>query len=386
MKIYQQAGHNTSWNLESLKQDSACDGIIFSPVHYPHNALTQVDKTIKANSLFDPQFYVPDSQKQKLNTYSFFPEKLMNGFVTSDYATYAHESAKACIQFQLSCGFEAIVIPARYFDDLVSDYVAKQKAFTVEPFLAALEDFNVTTDVYLSLPVTAAMLSDDDYRTKLLNWVTSYQEVTGVYLLVCHDETTKQITDYKKLKSHLDFVNELKASGLKLICGYAGTEGLLLTTALIDAVTVGAYENTRGFSIDKFLDDDQTRRGPAPRIYFPKLLNWIRYDTAIEIKEDHPALWKEIYSSNQYSDKVLQKSQRPHFSQPDLYKAHFMQKYQQYKKLSVVNKTQRVDIIKQWVSEAGKLYGRINSEGVMFFDGNCKGEHLPVWNRILNKM
>jgi hypothetical protein len=387
MKIYHQAGHNTNWNIESITKDQVGDGIIFSPVHYPRKTIESTNQSIKERSLFDPQFYVPDSQKKKFTTYPFFPETLMEGFSTIDYASIAHESAKQCIDFQTTNGFEGIIIPARFHNDLLTDYIEKQKAFTIEPFLEVINMRKLSKPIFLTLPITSPMALDVEYRTQLLNWVTSYPEISGIYLLVSHNETTKQLMNFEKLYAHFSFVQELKETGLEVLCGYAGTEGLLFSVISVDRITVGAYENTRGFSIDKFLDDDQTRRGPAPRMYFPKLLNWVRYDTAIEIKDDHPEIWSEIYTQNEYSEKVLMAGRRPHFSQPDLYKAHFALKYQQYKMLDAIPETaQRAAILKTWISEAMSLYQKIDNAGVMFFDINCKSDHLPIWNRLLNKL
>jgi hypothetical protein len=386
VKIYHQAGHNTNWNIESIISDQVGDGIIFSPVHYRRKLIESVDESIKTNSLFDPQFYVPDSQKKKFSTYSFFPETLMDGFSTIDYSSIAYESANQCIDFQNLNNFEGIIIPARFHNDLITDYIEKQKAFTVEPFLEVIGAKKLGKPIFLTLPITSSMVLDVEYRTQLLNWVTSYPEISGIYLLVNHNEATKQILDFDKLYAHFSFVQELKETGLEVLCGYAGTEGLLFSTISVDKITIGAYENTRGFSIDKFLDDDQTRRGPAPRMYFPKLLNWIRYDTAIEIKDDYPEIWEEIYTQNEYSDKVLMAGKRPHFSQPNLYKAHFALKYEQYKILdSIADMSERVVILKEWISEAMRLYQKVEDAGIMFFDVNCKNDHLPMWNRLLNK-
>ena len=387
MKIYHQAGHNTIWNVDSINKDKIGDGIIFSPVHYPKNSVESTSKKIKEKSLFDPQFYVPDSQKKKFTTYPFFPETLMDGFSTTDYASIAHESANQCIDFQIKNGFSGIIIPARFHNDLLTDYIEKQKIFTVEPFIEVINEKKLNIPIFLTLPITSSMALDHEYRTQLLNWVTSYQEISGIYLLVSHNESTKQIMDFDKLFSHFSFVKELKETGLQVLCGYAGTEGLLFTTIPVDGITIGAYENTRGFSIDKFLDDDQTRRGPAPRMYFPKLLNWVRYDTAIEIKDDHPEIWEKIYSKNEYSDKVLMTGRRPHFTQPDLYKAHFALKYQQYKILdSATSIPDRIAILKKWISEAMNHYKEIDDAGIMFFDINCKSDHLPFWNRLLKRL
>lgn len=386
MLIYQQAGHNTTWNIDSFVKDAACDGIIFSPVHLAMHNLNKLSPGIKKRCLYDPQFYVPDSQKSKLQSYDFFPEKMMSGFNTKDFNVIAHESARQCLEFQLNNEFESLIVPSRYYSDMISDYIGKQKAFTVEPFLSEASKYKSHKHIYLTLPLTISMLQDEQFRTDILNWITSYPEISGIYLLVNFNEQSKQLKDYDKLSTYMGFITELKEAGLKVICGYCNTEGVVLTSLNVEAITVGAFENTRGFSIDKFLDDDQIKRGPAPRIYFPKLLNWMRYNTAIEIKEDSPDLWKLIYTENAYTEKLFHVKQIPHFSSPNLYKAHFALKASQYKEILGFEGNERVKHLMALIKQAGELYLEMEKNKVMFFDSNCKGEHLPIWNRVLKKM
>ena len=382
MKIYQQAGHNTNWNIESISADSSDNGIIFSPVHYKKQKVEAVKSEVKRISLFDPQFYVPDSQKSKLHTYDFFPEVITNGFSTIDFESLAHQSAEGCLKFQIDNAFEKIMIPARFYPELVTDYIAKQKAFSVEPFLNEIERVGTEKDIFVSLPVTSSMLIDNGYRTQLLNWITSYPEIDGVYLLNEMSESSKQITDYNKLIAHVDFINELREADLNVIVGYCNTESILLSAVDPYALTIGAYENTRSFSIDKFLDNDSNRRGPAPRIYLPKLLNWMRYDTAVEIKDDFPSLWNDIYTETPYMETIFSTG-RPHFTKPELYKHHFKLMMDDLNSLSEMNIDNRITTIQARITNAAQLYTEIKDAGIIFFDKNCAGEHLPIWNRIM---
>ena len=386
MKVLHQAGHNTSWNLESFQSDACGDGIIFSPVHYAKKRMTDLPVQARSTSLFDPQFYIPDSQKSKLHSYEFFPEAITKGFSTIDFESVAHESAAMCLDFQIDQDFESIIVPARYFSELVSDYIEKQKAFTVEPFLAELEKRKTKKKVFLSLPVTTAMTQDREYRTQLLNWITSYPEISGVYLLNDIGETTKQICSYEKLQAHVDFIRDLQAANLLVIVGYCNTESVILSLLNPYAVGMGAYENTRGFSIDKFLEEDGEKRGPAPRIYLPKLLNWVRYDTAIELKEDHPRVWEKIYSSTTHMESIFASGTRPHFTRPELYKHHFLSICSQLKELAGKPHEARLDVVKGMIADSKALYDEIKTTGVIFFDDNCSGAHLPVWNRVVNKL
>jgi len=388
MKLYHQAGHNYVWNISSFTDDNTGDGIILSPVHMKSDKVIELAPELKQRFLFDPQFYIPDSQKSKLNSYDFFPEKYMDGFSTVDYSAIAYEIADACVNFQVENDFESIIIPARFYPDLLTNFIQIQKTFTVEPFLDCLDTRGTTKKVFITLPLTVPMIMDDDqFTTNLLNWITSYQDIDGVYLLINFNEQRKQVSDFKKLASYVDFIQQAINADLDIICGYCNTEGLMLSALDIYAVTMGAYENTRGFSIDKFIESDAIRRGPAPRLYFPKLLNWIRYETAEEIREDVPALWDKIYTPTEYSESLFKSLKRPSFQRPELYKHHFQAISDQYENLKEQpSQESRLDLLTDWIFNASDLYGQINKSGILMADPNCSGDHLPAWNRLLRKV
>ena len=385
MKIYHQAGHNTNWNIESFSGDNTGNGIIFSPVHYLKSKLNKVDEKIRKVSLFDPQYYIPGSQKAKLHSYDFFPAKITDGFSTLDFEAVAHQSARQCLDFQIENSFESITIPTRYFSELATDYIEKQKAFSVEPFLSEISKLGIDKDIFITLPVKIQMIQDEGYRTKLLNWITSYPEISGVYFLNQISENTKQIQQFENLNSHIKFIVDLQQTGLKIIIGYCNTESILLSTIAPYSLTMGAYENTRSFSIDKFLEDGSDRRGPAPRVYFPELLNWLRYDVAIEIKEDFPELWEKVYTPTDYMERVFSGG-RPHFTKPELYKHHFILIAEQLEALAGLGILDRIATVESMVKNANELYMEIKNSGIMFSDNNCDNGHLVIWNRILRKI
>ena len=132
--------------------------------------------------------------------------------------------------------------------------------------------------------------------------------------------------------------------------------------------------------------DDREIRGPSPRLYFPKLFNWIRYDTAKEIKEDHPKVWEKIYSQTKYSEQIFSQKTKPHFSQPTIYNHHFLLINKQYEELKQLNIEQRIDFLQNKIKLANTLYNELESVGIVFFDNNCRGDHLPTWNRLINKL
>lgn len=385
MKLYHQAGFRTNWSIESFLDDKVGDGIIFSPVHSKKESIEKIQTEVKKASLFDPQFYIPDSQKSSLQTYDFFPEVISKGFNTKDFEAIAHESADMCIEFQLSNDFDKIIIPTRFFTDVKSNFTAIQTQFTVQPFLNELKRRKTDKDIFLTIAITHSIVIDEGFKNQVLNWVTSFPEISGVYLMCSHNEKSKQIADFNKLWGYIDFIQKLKNANLKVLVGYSNTEALLYAAIDPYAVTIGAYENTRIFSIDKFLENESEIRGPKPRLYMPKLLNWIRLSTLMEIKEDHPDIWEKIYTPTSYADAFIGKV-NPYFTNPESYKHYFKTFEQQFELLNEVPPKQRITSLSSSVKVALGLYEEIENAGIEFFNADCRKDHLITWNRVLKKL
>jgi len=381
--ILHQVGHFSNWNIDSFLYDKCGDGLILSPVHQARSAVEKMIPAVKGNSLFDPQYYLPNSQKAKLSTYDFFPEVISKGFSTSDFPLVALQSAQMCVDFQLAQRFSGIVIPARFMQQLTSRYFEKQEEYTIVPFLKVLSNSGVTMPIYLTLPLTAAMLQDEESHRQLLNWVTGFPEISGVYVLVNDDRPSKQIRSKEFLSGYLDFVHLLSGADLSVIAGHLNTESLLFTCMTNVSVTFGSFENTRMFSMDKFLEADEERRPPKPRIYLPPLMNWIQYDQALQIRSEAPDLWDRIYIPTKYADEVLNADVDPTFNQPGLYKHHFMCLQRQLRSFADLPPTDAYQALRSALKVAIALYADIE-EAAFDLDNHGSGAHLQAWLDSLN--
>lgn len=381
--IYHQVGHNSVWNVDSFIDDNAGDGLILSPVHMSKDRLDNSISNIESSCLFDPQFYLPNSQKTKLNSYDFFPEKISGGYGTLDFGMYALESARGCLNYQVKKDFKSIVIPARYFNQLDSNYIEKQQQLSLLPFIKALRESPTEKTVYLTLPLTSHMIISEKFRIDLLNWVTSFEEIGGLYLVTEVDRRRKQIADGEFIEKFLLTLRELKAVGLEVIVGYCNTESLLYS--MIDglSVTFGSFENTRIFSIDKFVVSDEDRRGPKARIYLPGLLNWITFEHAKQIRSNLPDLWNDIHIPTPYSEPIFDGPTDPTFNQPGLYKHHFVTFYQQYKELSLLPEIERYTALRSALKNAREYYAEIEEEAIDL-DTHGGGSHIQIWLDCLN--
>ncbi len=107
------------------------------------------------------------------------------------------------------------------------DFVDRQNSYTVHPFLKALSLKKVKKSIYLTLSLTSHMVMNKIFRTQILNWVTSFPEVTGVYVIATpHDEGYKQIQSEEFLFSYMEFLQQLRNAALASSCRvlqYRGT-------------------------------------------------------------------------------------------------------------------------------------------------------------------
>ncbi len=124
-------------------------------------------------------------------------------------------------------------------------------------------------------------------------------------------------------------------------------------------ITFGSFENTRMFSIDKFVISDEERRGPKARIFSAGLLNWIQLNQAKEIKDQDGLLWDQVYDSTEYGDRALKAAVEPTFNQPQLYKHHFIIFSRLATELRRLPIEERYKKLRTLLKNAGNLYEQI---------------------------
>lgn len=375
--LLHQVGHNSNWNVESFENDLCGDGLILSPLHQAMEKVEQLSAATRAASIFDPQFYLPNSRKPKLQTYPFFPEQVDGGFQTSTFAPHASAVARDCIDFQVAQGFRKIVIPTRFISQPFPDYFDQHNAFTVNAFMEHAGDRSLC----LSLAITAPMIQHAAWRQSLLNWITSFPAVDEVYLMYEHVRDYKQIQDGEFLRDCLRFFSDLMTTGLSLTVGYTNTEGLLFAAAGNLNITMGSFENTRIFSIDKFLQSEGERRGPKARIYLSGLMNWVQFEDAKRIRMQAPHVWSRVYSPTEQAEGALAQSVEPTFNQAPLYKHYFLNMNQQLSELRQISVSNRRRFLLERVETAIDAYSELGSG--LLLEKHGRGQHLYGWRTAL---
>lgn len=376
--LLHQVGHNSNWNVESFEKDSCGDGLILSPLHQSKATVEKLPASTRATSIFDPQFYLPSSRKPKLLTYPFFPEQVDGGFQTSNFVAHAAEVARDCIDFQIEQGFRKVVVPTRYINQMYPDYFDQQNLFTVDAFM----EHAGGRPLCLSVALTAPMIQHAEWRRRVLNWITSFPNVDEVYVMYEHERASKQVQDAQFLRDCMAFCSDIMNTGLGLTLGYTNTEGLLYTATGDLTITMGAFENTRIFSVDKFLESEGERRGPKARIYLAGLLNWVQFEDAKRIRDRAPHVWQTVYSPTPWAEEALGRLVEPTFNQSPLYKHYFSNMEDHVNELRPLKVRERRQLLTRKIEAAQAAYRELHFRGVAL-EKHGQAGHLQEWRNAL---
>ena len=324
-----------------------------------------------------------------MKQYDFFPNEICDGeYNTQVYNEVSDLSAKRCILFQLKQGYKHIIIPSVVYNETPQNYLYDIRRLYIEPFVKAIKDLKVyNKERLLTVVIKESQLLDLDYINELLNLVTSYEEITGVYLVPYYDESvTKRIKNIETINNLMKFIHVLKENEMYVHLAYSDIEGLIYSVGGIDSISIGTFENLRRFNLRNFdiTKDDKTDKkhsnNPNKRIYSNKLLQWIDLNYLGGLKEVDN--FDELFEQNKYITSEVPEEQNWRFKLPELYKHYMMSIYNQYKRLPR-SYNQRLDYIKEKLLCAKVQFERIEEFGILF-DTNNDGSHIPCWFTAIN--
>lgn len=385
IKIMHQCAHNTVWNINSLVEDKVGDGLIISPSDYDISKVNELSNSIKALSFFDPQYYLPDSGKKKLNSYPYFPNKFFGDEKYSTLLLYEHsfKLALECVKYQIINNFKYIVIPTIYNEEITEKTYNDHDCLVITPFIDVIKKIKSDKPVLLTVVVNKAQFTNDGMNKRLLNFLTSYPEIDGIYLIpnIKRATSQKRISDINTLKSILNTIDILKAADLEVHIGYMDVEGYLLSIANPNSLSIGSYENSRRFDINKFDVTNNRMAQPNARIYSNVLLQWIDTSYIASLKSMYRKT-DELFEKNKYLDLMLKTSYNWHFNKKEPYMHYFISFTNQI--LSLPDTIQeRYNHIYKALYKAKQYFEEIYESGIIF-DTTSNGEHIEKWMTALN--
>lgn len=399
IRIYHQCGFRYKWNNEVNKIDNIGDGFIISPLDMSMDILKKIDDKELENSFLDPQFYSLNLYKDNYLSYKFLDE------IDSiyDYSIQKNDISKRCVDFQNNISFKYITIPTIDFDLLTieesyselydeiksesddSSYFNANsiktnllKKLILEPFTNYITESNVTKPILLTIVFNDEMAKNSELFSSMLATITNNEKINGIYLIPQNNRTFKRISDINFLIKIMEFIHILRENDLEVIVGYSDIESLLYTVAGANAVTIGVYENLRKYDGLKFSDTIYKGKGPNPRMFSSKLLQWIEYPYLSVIRDNDKL--SEYFDQNIYFEETQELGYNWHFSKPQYYK-HYMLSFSNLIKSLPDDLDERYEYVDKLLENANSLFNKLSD--YVFFDDNSSGDHINKWRTAL---
>lgn len=380
MKVFHQTGFRDNWNRECYLKGIG-NGLIFSPINIDSDKLIALDQALKISGFLDPQLYLLNEAKGTLDTYPYFPGNLKPDFTTPDLDNSHLQMAQLCVDYQMKNNFNYLVIPTRYYADNPTSYFIQSTDYFIAPFCDYVRSNAIKKKILLSVIVKSIMLSDEEKRNEVLNWITGHQQVDGVYLIFENNFNSKQIKDFDYLLNALRFIRVLKENQMEVHLGYTNTEALLYSIAMPDSITIGSYENLRSFGIKRFQDlENGPMRAPRARLYSSKLLQWLDYQY-VEAMRTLISGYEDYFDESEFGPLMFRPEYNWQFQKPEPYK-HYFYVFDKQVKLLPNNQSDRIDALKDNIRNAVVLFRNIEND--VLLDDDSNGSHLPTWFNVIN--
>lgn len=383
IEVYHQCGFRDVWNFAVYEEEEVGEGFIFAPKMASVKKLQKITKDIRTKSFFDPQFFWPRSKEKKFSDFDFFPQIISEGYSTTNYVETCYQSADMCIDFQLRQEYKFLIIPTIVYDETPQNYLEILRCLYIDPFLKAISEKNtLNKKVLLSVVIKDTQLVDEQFRRDMLNLITSYGEIDGIYLIPCNKSSTKRAKDIDFIVNLLKFINTLKNNDMYVHLAYTDIEGIIFSLADIDSVSIGIYENMRKFNLKYFKEKEEEKHFSSPnrRIYSNKLFQWIDFDYIGALKD--MGIFLDLFENNEYVSFATPNEENWHFKFPELYKHYMVSLYNQYKELPS-NYSERYTFVHKALNEAVRLNKLIEEDGILL-DNNSNGDHIYKWVTAIN--
>lgn len=156
--------------------------------------------------------------------------------------------------------------------------------------------------------------------------------------------------------------------------------GILLSVADPTSVSVGSYENLRSFGTLRLeTREPAMRRGPRPRVYSARLLQWIE-DTFLPPLRELVPNWRSLFDDSPYKEYLLDPTSALSFQRSEIYKHYFTLFHEQVLELPALE--ERSTYLRSIVADALAGFDHIKSYNV-FLDSDSDHSHLPAWMNAL---
>ena len=199
--------------------------------------------------LFDPQFYQPRTNLDKILNFPYFEQ--LDYKTTSFMGEEAKQFSKNVINFQKNTlGVDEYIIPGTFSNSFSEDWIQQQEDLMYGGLSSGIDGI-----FYQTISIGSDFVLDERFSDFIGFLVLS--KVNGYYLTLRKPNEEPFVSNSVYLYNLLDAILSLKLSGKKIIIGYANPQDLMFASVGLDGIATGNYQNVRNFNPDMFFMDEE---------------------------------------------------------------------------------------------------------------------------------
>ncbi len=283
MSAFHQMGHDS----DNLLRDSGLAnyrGAILSPVNYDEariaSQVTRLREQPAIESWFDPQLYVPTSDRGKLRSWSYFPSDVDTADQSSEawWISIVNAVTDCCARLNVTAVCSPAVLSRQYSDEYFATIVRAGRNL-----VKRLAGTGMT-------PVQSAVVGMNDLaienRLMSIASILSRSEAPEIYLvLIGTTEPRRELTDVDELKGAMRLIQLLTRAGYRVTVGYASSDMLLWKHAGATNCATGKFFNLRRFSRSRF-EEPSSGRGQLPYWFEETFLAFLREGDLLRVQKN----------------------------------------------------------------------------------------------------
>lgn len=257
MSFYLQQGYGmTKINEEFSKKYRSNLGVILAPRALQTStdisrleAHSKQLKKIGTRILFDPQFYVPSTNLEKIIKFPYFRNLT---FQTVEFNNiHAEKFCDDVINYQVNQMLvDDIILPNRYVNAITAEWFEMQEIFVNSSLM-----HKGNKKAYLTLALGPDVVLNKDAFDELIGNCVNYQ-VDGYYIVLKSPNDQYLVDNEDYIYTLLDAFLSLKVAGKEIILGYANQQSMIYSAVGVDCIASGNFRNVRSFDPDIFADID----------------------------------------------------------------------------------------------------------------------------------
>ncbi len=215
----------------------------------------QIKKLKGGRVWFDPQFYVPHADHERLCSHPYWPQNFQTNLFWQGPAL--KKLMAKLVKVNASLGADLFLLPGILGKQIDDDWFATQEAF-----LSHANSLKLGIPAAMTIALSDKAVMSDDQIESLLERAANWN-IDTFYVVCQHPNGNYLVAEDNWLANVLDLVAGLKMLKKKVFIAYASHQMLISACAKADGLVSGTWLNVRSFPPDKFIipeDDDPKQR------------------------------------------------------------------------------------------------------------------------------